>query len=187
MKINFDSSPLYFIVAEGLVSNFDLGEGRMIPAVILKNKENDKTVENLVKIHVDTPAGDVIVTWGSPLNPFIRNKFWELLLKFSKPVECEFTIRFALEKDYRIIDSIILSRGLYFSFGEKGEKISQLKNFSILIEVPNTGVDNDWEKRIREVLLRKYKKKLKNKSKKEIYEFVEYEINEFRKISNFSR
>jgi len=187
MKIKTNNSPLYTIAEEGLISNFDLAEGRMIPAVVLKNNKEDKTVENLVKIHLDTPPGDVTVTWGSPLNPLIRNKFWELFLQFAKPVECEFTIRFDLEKEHRIIDAIIHSRGLYISYGDTGDKISQMKNGAILIEVPNTGVDNDWNKKIRDILIKKYKKRFKNKSKKEINQLADYEINEFRKISNFSK
>ena len=187
MKIKMNKSPLYTIAEEGLISKFDLAEGRMIPAVVLKNSKQDKTVENFVKIHLDTPPGDVIVTWGSPLNPLIRNKFWELFLQFTMPVKCEFTIRFDLEKEYRIIDAIIHSRGLYISYGDIGDKISQMKNGAILIEVPNTGVDNEWDKKIKDILIKKYKRKIKNYSKKEVIELADYEINEFRKISNFSK
>jgi hypothetical protein len=187
MKIKMNSSPLYNIAEEGLISNFDLAEGRMIPAVVLKNNNGDKTVENLVKIHLDTPPGDVIVTWGSPLNPLIRNKYWDLFLQFAKPVECEFSIRFDLEKEHRIVDAIIHSRGLYLSYGDVGDKISQMKNGSILIEIPNTGVDSNWNKKIRDILIRKYRKNFKKKSKKELGQLADYEINEFRKISNFSK
>lgn len=187
MKLKINSSPLYTVAEEGLISNFDLAEGRMMPAVVLKNNNEDKTVENLVKIHLDTPPGDVTVTWGSPLNPFIKNKYWELFLQFSKPVECEFSIRFDLEKEHRIIDAIIHSRGLYLSYGDVGDKVSQMKNGAILIEVPNTGIDSEWNKKIRDVLIKKRKNKLKNKSKKEIAKLAEYEIDEFRKILNFSK
>lgn len=186
MKIKTNNSPLYTIAEEGLISNFDLAEGRMIPAVVLKNNNEDKTLENLIKIHIDTPPGDVTVTWSLPLNPLIRNKYWELFLQFSKPVECELTIRFDLEKEHRIIDAIIHSRGLYLSYGDIGDKVSQIKNRAILIEVPNTGIDSIWNKKIRDVLIKKYRKKLKNKSKNEIAQLAEYEIDEFRKISNFS-
>jgi len=187
MNIKTNSSPLYKIAEEGLISNFDLAEGRMIPAVILENSKEDKTVENLVKIHLDTPPGDVTTTWAKPFNPLIRNKYWELLLQFSKPLECKFTIRFNLEKEYRIIDAIIHSRGLYISYGNIGDKASKMKNGAILIEVPNTGIDKNWNKKIKEILEKKYKKKFKNKSRKEIIQFVEYEIEEFRKITNFSK
>lgn len=187
MKIKTNNSPLYTIAEEGLISNFDLAEGRMIPAVVLKNNNQDKTVENLVKIHLDTPPGDVTVTWCAPFNPLIRNEFWELFLQFAKPVECEFSIRFDLEKEHRIIDAIIHSRGLYISYGDTVDKVSQMKNGAILIEVPNTGVDKYWDKKIRNILIKKYKKRFKNRSKKEIIELADYEINEFRKILNFSK
>tara|TARA_R110002073_G_scaffold72537_1_gene177060 strand:- start:20823 stop:21392 length:570 start_codon:yes stop_codon:yes gene_type:complete len=187
MKIQKTNSQIYTIAEEGLISNFDLAEGRMIPAVVLQNIDNDKLVENLVKIHLDTPPGDVTVTWGSPFNPLIRNKYWELYLKFSKPLECEFAIRFDLEKEHRTIDAIIHSRGLYISYGKIGDKVSRMKNGAILIEVPNTGVDNDWNKKLLEVLIKKYKKRIKNKSNKEIKRLAEYEIEEFRKLSNFSK
>lgn len=187
MKIKRTNSKIYTIAEEGLISNFDLAEGRMIPAVVLQNKEGDNLLENLVKIHLDTPPGDVTVIWGSPLNPLIKNKYWDLLLQFSTPLECEFTIRFNLEKEHRIIDAIFHSRGLYISYGEVGDKISIMKNGSILIEVPNTGVDQDWNKKIQQVLEKKYKKRFKKKSNKEIKKLAKYEIEEFRKISNFSK
>lgn len=187
MKLKKVNSELYYLEEEGIISNFDLAEGRMIPAVILNNKNGDKTVENLVKLHLDTPPGDVTVTWGSPFNLLIRNKYWELYLQFSKPMQCEFTIRFDLEKEYRIIDSIIQSRGLYISYGIKGEKVSQMKNGAILIEVPNTGIDNDWDKKLIEILTKKHKKRLKKSNKKEISQLVKYEITEFRKLINFEK
>lgn len=187
MRIKTTDAEIYYPQEEGLISNFDLAEGRMIPGVVLKNKNGDKTVENLVKLHLDTPPGDVKITWCSPFNFLIRNKYWELYLEFSKPTQCEFKIRFDLEKEYKIIDSIIQSRGLYISYGEKGDKVSQMKNGAVLIEVPYTGVDEDWNNKLYKVLLKKYKNKFRKYNKKQIKELALNEINEFRKIVNFDK
>ena len=110
MKIKTSHSPLYIIVEDGLIANFDLADGRMIPAVVVKSNDGDKTVENLVKLHVGTPPGDVEVNWGKPLSIFLRDKVWELTLKFSNPTECEFNIQFDLAKEYRLIDAIFISK-----------------------------------------------------------------------------
>lgn len=186
MKLKMNNLIVYTVVEDGLISNFDLAEGRMIPAIVLKNQDQDDTVENLVKIHLDTPPGDVTVTWGKPINPLKRNKYWDLYLGFLKPIECEITIRFDLEKEHRIIDAIFQSRALYITYGDLGDKVSQLKNGAILLEIPDTGIDKIWDNKILDILINKYKRKFRNNSKSELKKIAHYEITEFRKITTFS-
>ena len=186
MKIKISHSPVYIIVEEGLIANFNLADGRMIPAVVVKSNDGDKTVENLVKLHVGTPSGDVEVTWGNPLSIFLRDKVWNLTLKFSNPTECEFNIQFDLTKEYRLIDAIFISRGLYISYGDKGDKVSQLKNGTVLIEVPNTGIDTKWEEKLNEILYKKLKKKHRL-PKNELKKLVQSVNQEARELLYFQK
>ena len=187
MKIKSLKCPIFHIIEEGLIADFEFAEGRLIPAVVLKNNNGDKSLEDFIKIHQDTPPGDAKSTWTKPLNIFERGKYWDLHLDFSKPQEFEMVIRFNLLKEYRIIDAIIISRGLYLSYGEKGDKISQMKNGFIVIEIPNSGADEIWEKEMKDIVSKKIRKRFKQKTKKEIEELVRHDISEYRKLLNVEK
>jgi len=186
MKIKTSHNPFYVIVENGLIANIDLADGRFIPAVVLKSNNEDKTVENLVKFHFGTSPGDVEVNWVKAFEIFLRDTVWILTVKFTKPIECEFNIQFDLSKEYRLIDAIFISRGLYISYGEKGDKVSQMKNGAALLEVPDTGIDKKWEKTLNEILYRELKKKHKL-PKNELKKLVQIVNQEARELLYFDR
>jgi len=62
MKISREKFIIYSIVEEGLMSSESIGEGRMIPALVIDINGN-KNIEDLIKIHKSITTGDVIMTW----------------------------------------------------------------------------------------------------------------------------
>lgn len=184
MKIKKINSNNYFIKENGLISRPTLGEGRMIPALVV-DSDNDNGLEELLKIHKDSPPGDVIVQWGSPFSQVLRKKVWYLDIEFSQPLEFKFQINFNLKEDYSLIDAILQSRGLCLTQGKEGEKVFQKQDEMILVEVPDTHIDTLWEKTLDETLRKKFrksgipKKYIKN-------EIIEHK-NKMREILNLRR
>ena len=117
MSMKNSSMPIYTIQENGLISDPNWGEGRLIPVVVL-NSQKDNNLKELLRIHVTSEgSGDVIVQWGMPLRQFFKPKVWFLVVKFTKPMDFSFIIEFVLEKNPALIDAIIQSRGLYLRYG----------------------------------------------------------------------
>jgi hypothetical protein len=179
MKLKTINHNTYFVQENGLISTPTLGEGRMIPALVV-SKENDKSLKELINIHLDTPPGDVIVQWSSPFAQYFKPKIWHLHIAFSQPMDYKFEIEFNLENDYSLIDAIHISRALYLSYGEKGEKVSQKKDGMILVEIPDTHTDILWNKTLNDILKRKFKKI--GIPKKEMKKEIRNHISDMRKL-----
>lgn len=149
---------------EGLISDDGLGEGRMIPALVLEVGKNKDIVE-LIQLHKSIPNAEADITWV--LDPFHRKNFI-LRLSFQKPIQIQFGIRFDIDKDAVLIDGIIQSKGLCLMTGKKGDKVSKkMKYGSLLIEVPDTGVKGRWDKMHLTSVVKRFRKKglTKNEAK----------------------
>ncbi len=184
MRIKTVYSNTYFIQEGGLISSPVLGEGRMIPALVVdSNKDNG--LKELLKIHEDSPPGDVIVQWAYPFSQFFTKKVWHLDIEFSQPLQFQFQIEFELMNDYSLIDAIHQARGLYITQGKKGEKISLKQDQMILVEVPDTNTDSLWNKILEETLRKKFRKNgvPKKQLKKEVLEH----LKKMREILNIRR
>ena len=161
MKFQRKISNKYIIVEEGMSATHTLGEGRMIPGVVLQNKQKDNILKSIIEVHKQIQAGDVVVSWGTD----IKNKLFKreifLNVRFENPIKHEFQIVFNVMEDFSIINAIILSRGLLFGIGFKGDKFSNVltSGRACIIEVPNTGFDKIWSGILKTTLRKNYKKK----------------------------
>jgi hypothetical protein len=149
-KINHD---IFEIVGNGAISTVSLGEGRLIPAIIIDITEN-KEIYELFKLHNQTPPGDATMLWS-----MIKNDKGKLVLNFEfiNPLLTKFGIKFHLDEHYSIVDGIIQSRGLYLQLGKEGDKIFNNADGRILVEVPNMNFDDIWRDMLNKILKRKYK------------------------------
>jgi len=165
MKFDKDKYPKYFFIADGMLSIPKLGEGRLIPCVILE-KSIAREVYNLCQAHINSEPGDVTTTWA---RPFSLLKPTNLILKieFKKPIQATFGIVFNIFNHFALIDAIVQSQALRIEAGNIGDKISQLKNADILIEVQRTNFAGVWEKHLLHTLKERYKKKGIKKNKLE--------------------
>ena len=182
MKISREKFIIYSIVEEGLMSSESIGEGRMIPALVIDINGN-KNIEDLIKIHKSITTGDVIMTWS---RDFYKRNLFILKMQFTKPMEIVFGIDFKIDTDYSLIDGVIESKGFYLQTGVKGDKVSKKADDpKILVEVPDMGVKDLWNK----ILLKTVKKNFRKKghSKRESITGAKQHIHEMRKIWKMRR
>lgn len=153
MKIERNKIRLFSIAEEGLLSSDSLGEGRLIPVIIIDFGEH-QDIKDLLNAHLSIENGDVTVIWFQDL---FNRKDFNLRLKFQKPMEITFGIRFSIKDDFAIIDGIIQSKGVYIQTGKKGDKVSKtLDNNKVLVEVPDTGIKKIWDSFLTKTLTKKY-------------------------------
>lgn len=155
MNIKRIKHPVYDVVADGAIASTEIGEGRLIPGVVIFTN-GDSTLADLIQFHQSTPPGDVQLQWAR--KPFKKNALI-LNMEFKKPMEFNFGILFHLSEHYSIVDGIIQSRGLYIQNGKMGDKFSNMEAPKILIEVPDLGFGKKWNSRIVDILYGKYRKK----------------------------
>lgn len=179
MKIERIKIRTFSFVEEGLISHENVGEGRMIPALVLDVADNQDIVD-LLKVHKSITAGDVVMNWTMD---FFNREDLIFRMTFSQPMKIDFGIRLNIAKDFILIDGIIQSKGLYLRTGKKGDKVSQQSNDTILVEVPDMGMKAIWNHMIQKALTKEYKSKGYSKSEaKEIAKEHIESIREFWKI-----
>ncbi|MGB4774419.1 MAG: hypothetical protein WBP45_04550 [Daejeonella sp.] len=183
MKFDKDKYKFHPFIADGMMSVPKLGEGRLIPCVILEKNFSSEIAE-LCKIHEDTPPGDVETTWVRSFS-FSKPKYVVLKIKFKNPIELTFGIIFNISKHYNLIDGIILSQTLNLEVGEIGDKVSDLKNKGILIEVQRTNFSSAWQPYLEYALKKKYRDK--GVAKQQINELVKQHIKTMREVWNYRR
>lgn len=142
------------IINDGLVSTVERGEGRFIPSLILDTSPYPE-IEHLLQVHLHCPPGDAESTWTEmPSSGFDI----ALNLKFVRPLECEFAIRFIPEKHALLIDAILHAQSLYFLSGKAGDRMSTtMENPKILVEIPKSEFVTRWEKRLPKIYVKKFR------------------------------
>lgn len=189
MKYKRGKFNIYKIVENGIISNPKLGEGRMIPVLILSSKVNDSELSELLEIHKDISSGDIKVCWGHYLTTLLRKEKMFLEIEFTNPKTFKFHIEFYPKEDYPLIDAIFYSRGVYINLGKTGDKVSSVfskeNHRTILLEIPDTNQDSFWNKQLNKILLNKAKKeKISSKHRKR---FVKEQIKKMRDFLNLRR
>jgi hypothetical protein len=130
------------VVSDGGISNPGIGEGRMIPVLIL-DCANHQEFLNLVHVHQHTPPGDVVSNWGYSL---FSSRFLELNLNFYKPVELDLRIRFDLRKQAAIADFIVQAKAVYLQPAESGIRVADgLDKPKIIVEIPPSTKLRKWD------------------------------------------
>lgn len=181
MKIITNKLPIYQVQEDGLISIFQFGEGRLIPAVVLNNS-NGKELKQFLIDHVSTiEEGDVTTQWATPISQFFKPKVWLLHVKFHKPRIFEFYIELPLEKHPALIDAIFQSRGLHIRHGYKGDKISKGPHENtITMEIPDHNRDEAWNATLREIFRSRLRKQ--GIPKKDLTQQVEKKIASIREL-----
>ena len=143
------------LVRDGAVASPEIGDGRLIPVLIL-DCSNHPQFLNLVHVHQKTPPGDVVSRWGyNPLN----KRFVELKMNFVKPVDLEVRVQFDLRTQAAIADSIVQAKSVYLQPAESGRRvIDGLDKPKIIIEVPPQTKLLKWDS----MLLKQIEKKMKH-------------------------
>lgn len=129
------------MVGDGAIATVTLGEGRMIPVVIIDTSERPD-VEDLIKAQEQQPPGDVESRWGR----LSRSKqYISLVLAFERPSNVLLILEFDVVKQGVLIESILTSKALYIQPGRMGDRLcSTLDNSRILVEVPEGAFRQEW-------------------------------------------
>jgi hypothetical protein len=181
-KVKIDY-PLFKIVANGGLSDPFRGEGRIYPALVLDIRDNFE-VKELFKLHKETPPGDTKLIWGRP-NTFFKPKTVVLILEFIKPMRISFGIEFDIKTQYALADGVIQQRGVILVSGKRGNKIAELINESIVVEVPNLDFDQTWNNILQVTLNDKYRKM--GASRNDIKGYINEHIKSMREFWNIRR
>lgn len=143
------------LVGNGAIATSGVGDGRMIPVLIVDCK-NKTEIEDLISSHTDSNPGDVISTWGWPR---WNNNLVYLILKFTKPANIEFGLKFNVMKDSALVDSILHTNAIYLQSSSSGRSLSDgLDGEKIIVEIPNTDFLPRWDKIYEKCLIKKFKK-----------------------------
>ena len=171
------STPLQ-IVGDGAIAMPDIGDGRLIPVVIV-DCDSRRDLYDLVLAHEDSLPGDVSITW---FRKILSKKSVFLILKFKKPVESECVIEFDIGKYGGTVDLIINARAFYFQPKDSGTIVSKsLDKPKIIIEVPSETKLDDWDSILANHLVKKFIKQ--GATKKEAHEAAKTHLENWRKIS----
>lgn len=146
---------LVSIVGDGAIGNPDIGEGRLIPVLIV-DCENHPALHDLILIHADTPPGDVVVRWGRRI--FDKKRVY-LTLDFARPVATSASFCFEVSKQGGLVDWIINTRAVYLQPSASGAKVKEgLDQPKIVVEIPPETTLPGWEDIYRNSVIRTYRK-----------------------------
>lgn len=143
------------IISDGAIATQEIGEGRMVPVLVVDCSEKVE-LRDLIYAHEYSPPGDVTVTWATPR---WSKRMVLLLLKFSKPSTLEVLLKFDVKKQGGVVDGILHANALYLQPSESGTKVVDgLGKGKILVEIPDTGFFPEWEKIYSNTLTKEFKK-----------------------------
>lgn len=142
------------IVSDAMIATSAVGEGRMIPLLILDTSKRPD-VEELVRVHEHVSPGDAESMWTHLKGD--EDKV-TLVLCFIRPMELTVFIEFDVLSQGGLVDRIVAARALYIQPGRDGDRFaSTMDSKRIIVEVPETGFDDHWNKVLRKVIFRDYR------------------------------
>ncbi|MBR0963374.1 hypothetical protein JQ554_04595 [Bradyrhizobium diazoefficiens] len=143
------------IAADAAIAAGFIGEGRLIPLLILDTTERPD-IEEFIRIHQYVRAGDVQSQWAT-----IEDGSGDigLLLIFEKPVALTVLIVFDIAARGVLVDQIIRTKGLYIQAGRTGDRfIHDTERPKVILELPDTGFGRAWEEIFYNSALRQFKR-----------------------------
>ena len=148
-------SKIIQIVGDGAIAMPNIGDGRLIPVLIL-DCDSRRDLYDMVLSHEDTPPGDVTITWG---REFFSKKSIFLHIEFTKPVVTEAIIEFVISTHGGIVEMILNARAFYFQPKDSGLRVIEgLDKPKILVEVPPETRLKDWDSIYHNFLVKQFKK-----------------------------
>jgi hypothetical protein len=143
VKNAYEASPVR-IVADGTISTFDVGDGRMLPVIILDASQR-LDIREYILLHQGRDPGDVLVRWGRMLG---HADTVMLFLAFERPAEMNVIIAFDLHLNHgALVDQILRMNGMYIQAGVEGDRLKNtLDAPKVILEIPDTGFGPTWDK-----------------------------------------
>jgi hypothetical protein len=133
------------IVADGAIAHSGVGEGWLIPLVILDTSSRPD-LEEYIRVHQYVGAGDVKCQWGQLIG---HDNTVALVLSFSRPAKLVVIAEFDLQKNHGVlVEQVLGSKALYIQAGREGDRLKHDLNLpKVILEVPDTGFGGKfWDK-----------------------------------------
>jgi hypothetical protein len=169
------------IVNDAVIASVNVGDGRLIPLVIIDTSDRSD-LEELVRVQRYLPPGDVTCQWGRLKGS--EEKMLSLNLHFVKPAEAMLILEFDIVRQGVIVDQILMAKGLFIQPGREGDRLStKLKAERLLVEVPDIGFGELWEDMFYKNLVTNFRRKglSRQQSKQGAKELIE----QWRKFGRF--
>lgn len=142
VKTERDKAPLR-IVSDGAIATGVIGDGRLIPVLVLDTTKR-RDVDELIRVHQHFGPGDVVCMWGSITGSDDRVC---LVLNFTRPTVTTIVLEFDVLKQGGVVDQIVTSHAVYLQSSRDGDHVSTaLHRPKILVEVPDTGFFPIWDR-----------------------------------------
>lgn len=168
------------IVADGAIATVVLGEGRLIPLLILgASKRPD--IDEMVKAHKILPPGDVKIKWGRIRK--LENTV-SLILQFLRPSGILIILDFNVTNQGILVEQILKAKSVYLQPGRTGDRLSTtMDKPKIIVEIPDLGFQKEWKK----IWLKELTKIFRTKGLRQVEAKLAAEtaIHEIQTISNF--
>lgn len=177
---NYDYKEPVPIIADGSIASVNFGEGRTIPVLIIDTTKRPD-ITDLVNIQEEQPPGDVKSSWSR----LSKSKdLISLILEFERPSQTLVILEFNIIEQGILVESILTAQGLYLQPGIPGDRLKNtIVNNKIIVEVPDLGFREEWNKIFQNKLEGYYRKKGLNR--KASHEAANKAISELRKLANF--
>ena len=131
------------IVGDAAIAAARIGDGKLIPLVIIDTSERSD-LDEVIRLHAHLGPGDVKVQWGMPLE---KTDKIILVLSFRNPIEAVAILEFDIVLQGILVDQILTARVFYLQSGRPGDRyITNPSAPRIFVEVPDTGVRGHWDK-----------------------------------------
>ena len=114
-----EAKPVW-IVADAAMATVVIGDGRLIPLLILDTTERDD-IDNLVRMQADVPPGDVSCQWGDI--DYDDGKI-NLVLTFTRPAEVVVVLEFDVVRQGGLVDQILSAKSVYLQPGRPGDRLA---------------------------------------------------------------
>lgn len=140
-EINFDG-PLVPIVTDGAMATHSVGEGTIIPVLIL-DTSSFPSLDELIRLHEYFPSGDLESVWGRRRD---SDKKVYLCITFKRPTELKFYVEFDTATQCAIADTIMRTKVVYLQAGRPGDRLSvDINRPKLIAEVAESGFGKAWD------------------------------------------
>jgi hypothetical protein len=145
------------IVNDAAISTRGLHGGRMLPLLLLDISLRPDIVE-FVRIHRSMGPGDVSTQWGK-LEGKEHKGTTALFLKFIRPIEAGMVVEFNIAKQGFLVEQTLTGQGLYLApaEGDDDRYVKNLDRPKVLVEVPDTGYRETWDKLFQKHLAQRFR------------------------------
>lgn len=160
------------IVGDASVASHAIGEGRMIPLLIIDTSHRPD-IETMALAHKNSVPGDVMSAWSVPSR--FDTSHVSLVLVQTKPSQCVILLEFNVAEQGEIVDQIIQAQGVYLQPGRPGDRLGNtLNKEKILVEVPSKNFMGEWDGIFRKQLRKKFRSEglTRQQAKHSVEEFL---------------